>query len=161
LIEFDKIYAEHYQTMSRVAVKITGDGDGVADILQDIFIDLYQKLIGGTEIRCPKSWLYKATYNKCIDNIRKQKKFKPIDDVRELTADNHESDRAEEGMIIKQAISKLKPKERLLAILYSEGLSYKEISEATGIRVTSVGTLLSRTLKKIEVELKKLNYELY
>jgi len=63
--------------------------------------------------------------------------------------------------IILIAFSKLKPEEKLLATVYSEGLSYKEISEVTGIKFSSVGKTLSRTLKKMEIELKKQKYELY
>jgi RNA polymerase sigma-70 factor (ECF subfamily) len=59
------------------------------------------------------------------------------------------------------ALVKLKPRDRMLAVLYSEGLSYKEMAEATGIRFASVGKLLSRTLEKIEMNFKDQGYELY
>jgi DNA-directed RNA polymerase specialized sigma24 family protein len=59
------------------------------------------------------------------------------------------------------AISKLKPQEKILAAFYSEGLSYKELAEVTGIRYSSMGKVISRTLKKIEKELRNQHYELY
>ncbi len=48
----------------------------------------------------------------------------------------------------------------MLAVLYSEGLSYKELAQATGINLSSVGKMLSRTLKKLGEELKDQGYEL-
>jgi len=58
-------------------------------------------------------------------------------------------------------LKRLTKDESVLAILYSEGCSYKEIAEITGIRLTSVGKTLSRTLMKLGNELKKMKYELY
>jgi len=46
-------------------------------------------------------------------------------------------------------------------VLYSEGLSYREISDATGIKSSSIGKTLSRTLEKLEKELINQKYELY
>jgi len=40
-------------------------------------------------------------------------------------------------------------------------LSYREISEAMGIRFSSVGKMLARTLKKMEDEAKKRAIRLY
>ena len=78
---FEEIYAENRMTMFRVAKKMIGDCDDVSDIIQEVFIDLFNKLKNGNEIRHPKSWLYRATFNKCIDNVRKQKRFQHIDFV--------------------------------------------------------------------------------
>ena len=147
--------------MSRVAVKMIGDCDAVSDIIQEVFVNLYYKLNNGSEIRYPKSWLYRATCNKCIDSLRKQKRFQSIDFAKDLESGDEATEKQEEKATIFQAVSKLKPKEKSLAILYSEGLSYKEIAAATGIRITSIGKFLSRTLKKIKNELKNQRYELY
>jgi len=62
---------------------------------------------------------------------------------------------------LNQVLDKLKPDERFLVVLYSEGLSYKEMAEVTEIKFTSVGKTLSRILKKIEIELKCQCDELY
>jgi len=56
---------------------------------------------------------------------------------------------------INDITQQMKEKERIILILYSEGLSYKEIAEASGIPLSSVGTTLVRALFK----LKKLYHE--
>ena len=63
--------------------------------------------------------------------------------------------------VISLAVSKLNSQEKILATVYSEGLSYKEIAEVTGIKFSSIGKMLSRTLKKMEKELKNQRYDLY
>ena len=147
--------------MHRVAKKMVGNIDDVPDIVQEIFIDFFTKTNNGNVIHNPKNWLYKATINKCVDNLRKRKKFQTTESlaafkIEEETIENHDLKTA-----MDHAISKLKPHEKILTAFYSEGLSYKELAEVTGIRYSSIGKVLSRTLRKIEKELRKQHYELY
>ena len=161
MITFEEIYAENHVAIYRVAKKMIGDGDAVSDILQDVFIDYFNKMNNGNEIRHPKSWLYRATFNKCIDTIRKQKRFQNIETLKEFAVEQESSEKHDLKNAVTIALSKLKPRDRMLAVLYSEGLSYKEMAEATGIRSVSIGKLLSRTLEKLEMNLKDQGYELY
>ncbi len=159
--DFDNIYATHYKLLHRVAMKMIGDRDDVPDILQEIFIDFYNKTNNGSAIINPGRWLYKATVHKCIDALRKQKKFSKVDPLNSLcTVEENNSDR-EVTAIVDNAVSKLKPAEKALVTLYSEGLSYREMAEITGIKFSSIGKILSRTLQKLEKELKARRYELY
>jgi len=147
--------------MFRVAKKMVSDSDVVSDIVQEVFVYLYDKLKNGNVIHHPKSWLYRATFNKCVDHLRKQKRFQKIDSLIECKIEDDLSDKQEIKAAINFAFTKLKPQEKILAVLYSEGLSYKEIAEATGIKFSSIGKTLSRTLKKLEREFKNQQNELY
>jgi len=158
---FDEIYAENYKTMFRVATRMVGDSEDVSDIIQEIFIDFFNKTSNGNIIQHPKSWLYRATINRCIDNHRKRKRFKDLESLCEYNSEPGLVENQEIRDAIIRAISKLKPQEKILATVYSEGLSYKEIAEVTGIKFSSIGKMLSRTLKKMEKELKSQRYELY
>jgi RNA polymerase sigma-70 factor (ECF subfamily) len=146
--------------MVRTAKKMTGDSEYVPDIIQEVFIQFFQKLNSGTEILHPTSWLYRVTLNKCVDHLRKQKKFRQVQEfgAKEQMSDVEKKELTE---VVNRALSNLNTRERMLVALYSEGLSYKEISEASGIHFASVGKMLSRTLKKLELDLKKQQYELY
>ncbi len=161
MYSFEEIYDENYEALSRFAVKITGSSDGAKDIMQEVFIDFFNKKNNGYEILNPKTWLYRVTFNKCIDNNRRFRHLKRIGPDNENISDPDISEQQYEKDVIRSALSKLRKTERNLAVLYSEGLSYKEISEATGIRFTSVGKMLARTLKKIRKELKKQGYEMH
>ncbi len=121
---FEEIYAETHLTMFRVAKKMIGDCDDVPDIIQEVFIDLFKKLNNGSEIRHPKSWLYRATFNKCVDNLRKQKRFQNIESIEDCRIEQESLEKQEIKSAINSAISKLKPREKMLAILYSEGYIY-------------------------------------
>jgi len=158
---FEEIYAENYKTVFRVATRMVGNSEDVADIVQEIFIDFFNKTSNGNIIHHPKSWLYRATINKCIDNHRNRKRYQDLESLYEYNIEPELVENQEMKDAIILAISKLKPQEKTLAIVYSEGLSYKEIAEVTGIKFSSIGKMLSRTLKKMEKELKSQRYELY
>jgi len=147
--------------MHRVAFKMIGDKDGASDIVQEVFIDCFQKLRNGLVIDNAKSWLYKLTYIKCIDHFRKQQRLHEIKLMKDIEIEDKQNDNQEMKTVIKKALSKLNPQEKVLAVLYSEGLSYKEMASATGIKFSSIGKTLSLTLAKLEQELNKHRYEMY
>ena len=150
--------------MFGIALKMVGDDDTASDIVQEVFIYLFDKLNNGNVILHLNTWLYRATINKSIDCLRKQKRFRTIESLKGnkiSTTDEDAIDKIETSDAINSAISKLKPKEKSLVVLYSEGLSYKDIAIATGIKFSSVGKMLSRTLGKLKNELKKENYDLF
>jgi len=147
--------------MFRVARKMVHDGDIVSDIVQEVFIYFFDKINRGEEVRYPKSWLYRATYNKCIDYWREKKKFESADLVEAYKIEDGNTDKAEMKAALNQVLDKLKSHERFLVVLYSEGLSYKEMAEVTEMKFSSVGKTLSRILKKMENEFKYQYDELY
>lgn len=144
-----------------VAQKMVYDKDVVSDIVQEVFVYYYQKLESGHEILNLKNWLLRATINKSIDQLNRRKKYVKLDAVYHSEEDGTGNDGNDKKLLVDMALSALKPKERGLAVLYSEGFSYKEISQMTGISYTSVGKTLSRTLEKLKGNLIKLNYEMY
>ena len=158
---FEKIYAENYEAMYRMANKTLGGKDGASDIVQEVFIDCFHRLKNGLVIDSAKSWLYRVTYIKCIDHFRKQKRLHKIELMEDIEIEDKNNEKHEMKAAITLALLKLKPQERVLAVLYSEGLSYKEMALATGIKFSSIGKMLSRTLLKLEKDLKNQRYDMY
>jgi RNA polymerase sigma factor (sigma-70 family) len=161
LEQFNKIYTDNYHLIFNVVQRMVTDKDDATDIVQEVFINLYQNLKKGAAIDYPRSWLYKVAVNSCIDFSKKRQKHERIESASHVKDEENLFETDEKKTIIRLALGNLKPDERALAILYSEGLSYKDIAGITGIKSSSVGKTLSRTLKKLGNELKKLQYELY
>lgn len=158
---FDHLYDLHYRKIYRVALKISGNSDNASDIVQEVFISLFDNLRNGNQILYPGTWLYRTTVNKCCDYLRKQKKVAPAEWITEEETEEASIEAGEKITIIKQALMQLPDKERIIMTLYSEGLSYREISKASGIKLTSVGKTISRILDKMEKTLKRCGYEMY
>lgn len=161
LSPFEELYNENYEAMFRAANKMVGDSDEASDIVQEVFINLFDQLKNGNIIHHPKSLLYRITFNKCVNYLRRQKRYQNIESLRGWETEDEILEKQELKAAINLAISKLKSREKMLAVLYSEGLSYKEIADASGIKFSSIGKMLSRTLKKLERELKNQAYEMH
>jgi len=156
---FEHIYNENYSRIYSLTVKMLKQNDEAKDITQDTFIALYNNLKIGTEIKYPKSWLYRVALNKCFDNIKKSKRL-TITDLSDNIAQEEKSIENNTSYIY-DALNKLDEKNRLLVILYSEGLSYKELSELTEIKYTSIGKTLARAIDKLKKELKTNRDEMF
>lgn len=142
-----------------MAQKIVYDSDAVSDIVQDVYLYLLTKMNENHKIESYKSWLCRATINKCLDYQKTRNKISDIDCFNDYCENLSNIEQEETKVVLKKALSNLKEEERMLAVLYSEGLSYKEMAEILEIKMTSIGKMLSRTLKKLEKELKKMRYE--
>jgi len=151
-MQFDIIYKENYSRMFSLARKMVNDKDVASDVVHDIFVYYFEKLQEGHVVENPRNWLLRATINKCIDHSTYRKNYVQLDDLpqhEEPYEDEQEKKQSE--AIIKKALKQLKSKDEMqLVLLYSEGYSYKEMSEITRIRLTSIGKTLSRTLKKLK-----------
>ena len=161
MINFEDIYNGNYKKLFRVALKMVGNEDSAGDIVHDVFVNFYTRQNDGHLILYPSSWLYKVVTNKCIDFLKHASKFQTFRSDDNEKADEPADENEQRIAMVSSALSMLRPHERSLMVLYSEGMSYKEIAETTGIRFSSVGKTLTRTLEKLENELKKQKYELY
>jgi len=152
LEQFDIIYKENYRKMFSIANKMVNDKDVASDIVQEIFVCYYEKTQGGHVVEKPRSWLLRATINKCIDHSNYRKGFMQLEDLpQNEEALEGKQDKNLSEKIVKKSLGQLKSqKEMQLVLLYSEGYSYREISEITEIRFSSIGKTLSRALKKLK-----------
>lgn len=137
------------------------DRESASDIVQEVFAALYEKVLEGGVVLYLNTWLYRVTLNKCADHLKRQKRHRPLEEATEKPVEDVLPERMEKERIVRHALSRMKPTDRALLMLYSEGFSYKEMAETTGIRLTSVGKTLTRALVKMEEQLKSLSYEMY
>lgn len=131
------------------------------DISQEVFINVYKnidKFRRGSRISI---WIYKISYNLCIDWLRKNKNRNA-----ELVAMNEENELAdksfnvEESFIKRQqsielhsAILKLNKKYRdVLILFYYQDLSYEDIGSILDLSVKTVETHLYRGRKLLKKE---------
>lgn len=147
--------------MYRLAIKMIGNHDIVQDIVQEAFVCLYEKRKDLHLIKNHSGWLYRTTYYKCIDQLKTDTRFKELETIENDIYNTEENCDENPKELLYRALNKLDDRVRFLVLLYSEGLSYKEMAEVTGIKFTSVGKTLSRALKNLEKELKEEYYELF
>jgi len=132
-----------------------GDWDRARDVVQDTFIKLYRQdpeLIRGKL----KSWLYTVCRNRSIDVLRKEnpmltsagEAFENLDDsAPDPSSAAEDKERHEEVL---RFLTRLPDNQREVIRLKFQGdLSYKEISEVTGLSVSNVGFLIHTGIKRM------------
>ena len=147
--DFEITYRSNYQRLFRIAAKMLRDSDAARDVVHDVFMAYYFNSENKKVINDSKNWLIKCTINKGVDFLRKNKKLVSDETVTKPNNASQNIDNQIDLMSLSNLISKLDGKDQSLVVLYSEGYSYKEIAEITGINFNSVGKTLSRILEKL------------
>lgn len=152
-MHFDKFYNQNYRSVYILACKIVKDSEVSKDIAQEVFLKFHHFLADGKQVLNVEGWLNRATYNHCLNYLRDSKKWQHSS-LSENTETEPGSDlnmiQDEERRQLRHCLGLLNEKEQVLVSLYSEGMSYKEIAEITGLRFSSVGTTLARSLAKLK-----------
>jgi RNA polymerase sigma-70 factor (ECF subfamily) len=133
------------------------------EVSQDTFIKVYKKLNKFKGDSKFSTWIYKVTYNTCLDRIKKLKRTENTVAIDEFTEHQIKTiDNALDALEVKerkQAIQKcldLLPSNDsfLLTLYYFEELSLDEISKIVGIKANTVKVKLFRSRKRLATILK-------
>lgn len=147
----------------RFAVHFLKDEDEARDVVQDVFLKLWQKKDELDQIENMEAFAMRMTRNRCLDVLRANKVV-PIDaetdrKMKQETVDVHSQIELKEAANqVKTLIEQLPDVQRNVMYLRDiEQLEYEEIAERTGLQVNAVRVNLSRARKKVRNEFLKLN----
>jgi len=157
LEEVQDLVEKHERRLVQYAHSITHDLDHARDIVQDAFIKYLNTKSEGEKIMNAKAWLYRVTYNKSIDLIRKHKRHSELEcDVRDVITPSSPNppdqvlQNKDNVEWLKKQLDSLGEKEMdIFRMKIYEEKSYKEIAAELGISVGHVGILLHRIMKKL------------
>jgi len=165
-LEFTHIYQTLYPLLFRYIYRLHRNEESSKDICQEAFLKLYTETSEGKKIEFIKSWLFKCATNDFLNRIKRNQiiTFEPYSiksEAFEIQNPEEKYIKTERLRHLEYVINKLKDNEKQLIYLYQDEFSYAEISEITGIKLTSIGKTLSRTIKKISTQLQNTkSYEL-
>jgi RNA polymerase sigma-70 factor (ECF subfamily) len=143
----------HASGLYRLALAMLHDPDAAQDVVQDTFARLIEHLRGDRQLTNARGWLYTVAAHACRDRQRRSGRWLPWVSERDTRSASETPDRFDDTRVILHAIRTLSPRDRLLIALRAQGLSYQEISGASGVGHTSVGRLLTRALNRLQKEL--------
>ena len=148
--EFEKTYRNFYPKLFRIAAKLLQDSEGAKDVVQDVFTSYFHVVQDKKTINDLEKWLVRSTINKGVDYKRKNARLVVLENMQTNESIGENQNDASE---ILNVVERLDKKEKTMVVLYSEGYSYKEIAEITGMNFNSVGKKLSRIMEKIKKQL--------
>ncbi|MBE6246605.1 MAG: sigma-70 family RNA polymerase sigma factor [Bacteroidales bacterium] len=152
--EFTKVVREHKGTIYTVCYMFSKDEDEVADLFQEILINIwkgFEKFRGDSSMR---TWIWRISFNTCVSYEKKKSRRGstiPLSLSINLFDDSDEETR--QIKMLQKRIRQLGPFDRAIVLLWLDDLSYAEIGEIVGISEKNVSVRLVR----IREQLKKMN----
>ncbi len=153
------VFRENELPLMGYATHLLGDRDRASDVVQDAFVRLCKQPRKEVQ-ECVRQWLFRVCRNRALDIMKKESRMKTLDDhsaTRQPSRDGDPSaiaERAERHDRAQSLLETLPKKQReVIRLKIHGGLSYREISEITGLSVGNVGYILSTGLKFVRTRL--------
>lgn len=160
---FEVLVDRYKNFVFTLAHKMMKDREEAEEVAQDTFIKVYRSINKYKGEAKFSTWVYKITYNTCLDRLkkRKEKNVVYIEDFSETelraignTLDN--IDEKDRNQKIQDCLHLLLSEEAfLLTLYYFDGQSIEEISKVMDTNANNIKIKLFRTRKKITSLLKE------
>ena len=131
------------------------------DVVQEVFLRLWQKRKQLNEIKNIEAWSMTITRNLTMDRLKAQKlRFDKLQAAQELVQENLDPEdmtvRTEEISGVRKVIDSLSEKQKQVIVLRDiEGYTYKEIGDIIGIDQNLVKVTLFRARENVRKKLLK------
>jgi len=125
-------FNEYQIAVLRYLVRLVGDEDRAADLLQDTFVRALAALDPNAPSDNPSAWLYRIATNLTYDALRRQRRWQwlPLRDDQHVASFEGSVATAES---VRRCLARLKSKEAEAMLLYEHaGLSCAEIAAQRG-----------------------------
>ncbi|CAL1519756.1 sigma-70 family RNA polymerase sigma factor [Chitinophaga sp. MM2321] len=161
---FTEIYNRFYPRLHMEANYLLHDKDEAADLVQEVFVNMWIRRDELPENIFLKSYLSTCLRNKCLDRMRRinrhQKKVKVYAGNIEEYTQHVPIEHKELFQQILTAINELPLAQRqVFEMAYLEDRSHREIMEAKGTSLQTIKNQISTTLKVLRKKLKSASLE--
>ena len=165
LSEYRSLFDSLYPPLCLFANKYLNDMDTSKDIVQEVFIKIWEKQPAFTNHNTTRAYFYTTVKNYCL-NYLKSKHYKTIDKAATLDLAMQQSEdyfysqivSAEIYAILYKAIDTLPKKSAKVITLSLNNYTTKEIAEELNITPSTVRTQKSLAYQKLKVLLGPLKY---
>jgi RNA polymerase sigma-70 factor (ECF subfamily) len=153
-LAFDRLSRRHLDRAYGVALRMTGSRADAQDVVQDVFLRLWQRPDAWRPGQAQFStWLYRVVVNRCLD-LKRRPKATDLDSVEEpQDPDANAEDsllQAERNRALDGAVNQLPERQRAAIVLtYTAGLRNAEAASAMDISVKAFEALLVRAKREL------------
>lgn len=158
---WELFYDRYYTALCSFVANILKQQEDVEDLVQDIYIAIWEGNRTFTNIKELTNYLYRACYNNALLYIRNHQLHDTIlDSLRQKSEEEDEEEilyaLAVKEEIIRQLyiyIEELPVEQRHIILLRIEGHSWEEIAESLGVSMNTIKTQRSRSFKFLRKKL--------
>jgi RNA polymerase sigma factor (sigma-70 family) len=150
----EQALAQYESPLVGYAMGFLKDVERSRDVVQDTFLRLCQQDVAKVRDGL-KTWLFTVCRNRALDVLRKDRRIEGMDEVKWKRVAGSEvppDEMLQQNERIRQvhrALSRLSGNQREVILLkFQQGLSYREISDVTGLGGGNVGYLIHTGLKR-------------
>jgi RNA polymerase sigma-70 factor (ECF subfamily) len=155
---FADIVDRYKSRVFTMAYRMLSSREEAEDVSQETFIKIYRSLktydAGRTKF---STWVYRITYNLCIDYLRKRKEAAPLEeDILAASSGTPEeiTEARDSAVRLHQAVQNLPEEYRVpLMLFHFQGLSYQEICRVLNVPMSIVKNRLFRARKLLREKL--------
>jgi RNA polymerase sigma-70 factor (ECF subfamily) len=154
---FERYYKEHYKSFFLMSCKYLKDPAQAEEIVNDVFLKIWED---GDKIKIEsslKSYLYKAVINRSINVLNKNKRNLNHADINAIPEEGYELRQMEENELmvkIYDAIEQLPDQcRRVFEMSRFEELKQQEIADKLGISIKTVKNHITIALKQLGIAL--------
>ena len=151
---FDRLSRRHLDRAYGVALRMTGSRADAEDVVQDVFLRLWQRPEAWRPGQAQFStWLYRVVVNRCLD-LKRRPKGTDLDSVEEPQAPDANAEAslldAERSRALDGAVKQLPERQRAAIVLtYTAGLRNAEAASALDVSVKAFEALLVRAKREL------------
>lgn len=150
--QFKELYQKYGPKVQRLCLGYTGNQMEAEDLLQEVFVKVWQNLHNFRGESQVSTWIYRIAVNTCLYQIRSSKNKKSVDLEKAPVLLETESDNKEQQVqILHKAISELKESDRLIITLLLEEVSYPEIAVITEISEVNLRVKIHRIKQQLSL----------
>ena len=154
--EYNQCVDQYADALLGFAYQYLKDRQEAENVVQNTFEKLWVRA-EKVEMETAKAFMYKITYNNCIDLLRKSKKQMHLEDYME-NRHSHKEQYSDAVEIVMKAAEKLPENQRTAVMLRDyEGYDYRSISEITGMTEAQVKINIFRGRKFLKNYLKDIH----
>lgn len=158
---FEELYAIYADDLIVFGKSITSNNELIKDVLQKLFIDIWDNRNSRTTPKHIKAYLVKSFRNNLIREIQREKKLEGIsidsylEDIDGVTTGG-DDEFIENIDKLKKTIESLPQRQKeIINLRYYQGIKHDEIAEILNINYQSVSNLLARAIKHLNALMKK------
>lgn len=147
---FEQLIRKYYPTLLRFASDILRDNHSAEDVVQEVFIRLWEQRANSGKIESIRSYLYVSVRNSALNLIRSEERLRERHE-RMLTEEYFRLQIVEEETLrqLSEIIETLPTRSATVLKLTAQGLSLKEIADEMQISINTVKSTKAYAINKI------------
>ena len=147
---FAQMIREQKSTIYTVCYMFSQNKAEVDDLFQEVLVNLwrgYDSFEGRSDVR---TWVYRVALNTCISLDRKRRSRPQMELSMDINLFEDRDTDTQQVDMLHRRISRLRPFDRAIVLLWLEDLSYEEIGQIVGISEKNVSVRLFRIKEQLK-----------